>query len=123
MKILTLEPIEESEIPAHNSVFINEVKLSDFKHVLQKNNIASELSGGTLWCANSTLAIRRVSKAISNDISVKRFFFFINFCLFRLIQESSALKVACQTITTEFGSYSMTYTPLFDLTFSYLINI
>lgn len=60
-KTLTLEPIDDSEIHPHNSVFINELKLSDFKHVLQKNNIASEFSGGTLWCVNNTLAIRRVS--------------------------------------------------------------
>lgn len=60
-KTLTLEPIADANVPAHNSVFINELKLSDFKQVLQKNNIASEFSGGTLWCANSTLSIRRVS--------------------------------------------------------------
>lgn len=60
-KVLTLEPIPEDQIPAHNSVFINELKLSDFKQILQKNNIPSEFSGGTLWCSNSTLAIRRVS--------------------------------------------------------------
>lgn len=62
-KVLTLEPIPEHQIPAHNSVFINELKLSDFKQVLQKNNIPSEFSGGTLWCSNSTLAIRRVSSS------------------------------------------------------------
>lgn len=88
MKILTLEPIEESDIPAHNSVFINEVKLSDFKHVLQKNNIASELSGGTLWCANSTLAIRRVSKRF--PIYVYKLMKNNMARLFRLIPESSA---------------------------------
>lgn len=60
-QILTLAPLDEKEIPPHNSVFINELKLSDFKQVLLKNNIASELSGGVLLCANGTLAIRRVS--------------------------------------------------------------
>lgn len=60
-KILTLEPIDDSQIPAHNSVFINELKISDFKQVLMKNNINAEFSNGALWCANSTLAIRRVN--------------------------------------------------------------
>lgn len=83
LKTLTLEPIEENAIPAHSSVYINELKLSDFKHVLQKNNISSEFSGGTLWCANSTLAIRRVStldnKWIPNSFRVllKYIFFLI----------------------------------------------
>lgn len=59
-KVLTLVPLDEDKIPPHNSVFINELKLSDFKQVLMKNNISSELSGGILLCANGTCAIRRV---------------------------------------------------------------
>jgi len=60
VKVLTLEPIDDNKIPPHNSVFINELKISDFKQVLMKNNINAEFSGGALWCANSTLAIRRI---------------------------------------------------------------
>ncbi|XP_030370142.1 probable cleavage and polyadenylation specificity factor subunit 2 [Scaptodrosophila lebanonensis] len=59
-KTLTLETLEEDEIPVHNSVLINELKLSDFRQVLMRNNINSEFSGGVLWCCNGTLALRRV---------------------------------------------------------------
>ncbi|XP_033241874.1 probable cleavage and polyadenylation specificity factor subunit 2 [Drosophila pseudoobscura] len=59
-KTLTLETLEEDEIPVHNSVLINELKLSDFKQILLRNNINSEFSGGVLWCTNGTLALRRV---------------------------------------------------------------
>ncbi|KAJ8941797.1 hypothetical protein NQ318_015922 [Aromia moschata] len=61
-KILTLEPHDE-EIP-HDPVFINELKLSEFKQVLAKSNITSEFSGGVLWCCNGSIAIRRVSLEI-----------------------------------------------------------
>lgn len=59
-KTLTLESLETDEIPVHNAVLINELKLSDFKQVLLKNNITSEFSGGVLWCCNGTLALRRI---------------------------------------------------------------
>lgn len=59
--MLTLVPLDQDRIPPHNSVFVNELKLSDFKQVLMKNNISSELSGGILLCANGTCAIRRVT--------------------------------------------------------------
>lgn len=44
----------------HSTVFVNELKLSDFKQVLQKHGIPSEFSGGVLWCSNGTVALRRV---------------------------------------------------------------
>lgn len=59
--MLALEPIQEHDIQPHNSTFVNELKISDFKQVLLKNNIQSEFYNGALWCANSTIAIRRVS--------------------------------------------------------------
>lgn len=59
-KTLTLETLENDEIPVHNAVLINELKLSDFKQVLMQNNINSEFSGGVLWCNNGTLALRRL---------------------------------------------------------------
>ncbi|RZC33435.1 cleavage and polyadenylation specificity factor subunit 2 [Asbolus verrucosus] len=58
-KILTLEPYTSCNTP-HETVFVNELKLSEFKQILAKNNITSEFSGGVLWCCNGTLAIRRV---------------------------------------------------------------
>lgn len=58
MKVLTLEPqIEPDE---HDPVFINELKLSEFKQVLAKTNISSEFSGGVLWCSNGSIALRKV---------------------------------------------------------------
>lgn len=60
-KILTLEPIPlNGTIPPHENVFINELKLSEFKQVLSRSNISSEFSAGVLWCSNGTIAIRRV---------------------------------------------------------------
>ncbi|KAL3288727.1 hypothetical protein HHI36_003162 [Cryptolaemus montrouzieri] len=57
-KVLTLEPTTSNE--NHDTVFINELKLSEFKQVLAKCNISSEFSGGVLWCCNGTIAVRRV---------------------------------------------------------------
>lgn len=58
--VLTLEPIASNN-NSHDTVFINELKLSEFKQVLSKCNITSEFSGGVLWCCNGTIAVRRVS--------------------------------------------------------------
>lgn len=58
-KILTLEPLPLNEVPGHQTTFVNELKLSDFKQVLNKSNIPSEFSGGVLWCCNNTIAVRR----------------------------------------------------------------
>lgn len=60
-KAFALEPVRDEEVPPHNSTFINELKISDFKQVLLRNNIPAEFSNGALWCANSTISIRRVS--------------------------------------------------------------
>lgn len=59
-KILTLEPLSSAAPPSHETVFINELKLSEFKQILLKGNINSEFSGGVLWCSNGTIAIRRI---------------------------------------------------------------
>ncbi|XP_015120715.1 probable cleavage and polyadenylation specificity factor subunit 2 [Diachasma alloeum] len=58
-KILTLEPLGMNQVPGHQSIFINELKLSDFKQILTKHNIPSEVSGGVLWCCNDTIAVRK----------------------------------------------------------------
>lgn len=61
-KLMTLIPLTNRVAQPHNTVFVNELKLSDFKQVLSKSSITSEFSGGVLWCSNGTIAIRRVSK-------------------------------------------------------------
>lgn len=48
------------QVPGHQTIHINELKLSDFKQILNKNNIPSEFSDGVLWCCNDTTVIRRV---------------------------------------------------------------
>nr|CAD7431533.1 unnamed protein product [Timema monikensis] len=58
-QIYTLEPLSLNQISGHQTVFINELKLFDFKQVLTKCNIPSEFSGGVLWCCNGTIAVRR----------------------------------------------------------------
>jgi len=56
----TLEPTPEDQITGHQSNFVNELKLSDFKMVLSKHNINSEFQGGVLFCGtNSQVALRR----------------------------------------------------------------
>lgn len=47
------------QIPGHQSVFINEPRLSDFKQVLLREGIQAEFVGGVLVC-NNMVAVRRV---------------------------------------------------------------
>lgn len=56
--IPTLEPLPLNEVPGHQSVFINEPRLSDFKQVLLKEGIQAEFVGGVLVC-NNLVAVRR----------------------------------------------------------------
>ncbi|KAL0967596.1 hypothetical protein UPYG_G00254270 [Umbra pygmaea] len=56
--IPTLEPLPLNEIPGHQSVFINEPRLSDFKQVLLREGIQAEFVGGVLVC-NNMVAVRR----------------------------------------------------------------
>ncbi|KAG5276884.1 hypothetical protein AALO_G00110880 [Alosa alosa] len=48
----------DSKIPGHQSVFINEPRLSDFKQVLLREGIQAEFVGGVLVC-NNLVAVRR----------------------------------------------------------------
>lgn len=48
------------QISGHQSVFINEPRLSDFKQVLLREGIQAEFVGGVLVC-NNVVAVRRVS--------------------------------------------------------------
>lgn len=56
--ILTLQPLPQNQIPGHTTIFVNELKLSDFKQVLMKNGVQAEFAGGVLYC-NNTVAVRR----------------------------------------------------------------
>uniref|UniRef100_A0A8C3ADF8 Cleavage and polyadenylation specificity factor subunit 2 n=1 Tax=Cyclopterus lumpus TaxID=8103 RepID=A0A8C3ADF8_CYCLU len=56
--IPTLEPLPPQEIPGHQSVFINEPRLSDFKQILLREGIQAEFVGGVLVC-NNMVAVRR----------------------------------------------------------------
>ncbi|KAF6213184.1 hypothetical protein GE061_010900 [Apolygus lucorum] len=58
-RLLSLEPIPLTDVNPHDSVFINELKLSDLKQILTKHGIDSEFSGGVLWCCNRTIAVKR----------------------------------------------------------------
>jgi cleavage and polyadenylation specificity factor subunit 2 len=51
--IPVLVPIPEDQIVGHNTNFVNELKLSDFKLVLTKNGIPSEFQQGNLMCGHS----------------------------------------------------------------------
>lgn len=58
--IPTLHPVPADEAPGHEASFVNELKLSDFKIVLQKHNIPSEFQGGVLFCGRTnSVALRR----------------------------------------------------------------
>lgn len=48
------------QVLGHQSVFINEPRLSDFKQVLLREGIQAEFVGGVLVC-NNMVAVRRVS--------------------------------------------------------------
>ncbi|CAN8022745.1 unnamed protein product [Ixodes persulcatus] len=53
-----LQPLPPSQIPGHATIFVNELKLSDFKQVLLRNGVQAEFSGGVLYC-NGIVAVRR----------------------------------------------------------------
>ena len=57
--IPTLQPLPEDEVVGHATSFVNELRLSEFKVVLSRHNIASEFQGGVLFCGNGTVALRR----------------------------------------------------------------
>uniref|UniRef100_V5H675 Cleavage and polyadenylation specificity factor subunit 2 n=1 Tax=Ixodes ricinus TaxID=34613 RepID=V5H675_IXORI len=40
-----LQPLPPSQIPGHATIFVNELKLSDFKQVLLRNGVQAEFSG------------------------------------------------------------------------------
>jgi cleavage and polyadenylation specificity factor subunit 2 len=60
INLLEILPAEE-KASAHKAVFVNDLKLSDFREILNKKGISAEISSGILWCCNDTIALRRVS--------------------------------------------------------------
>lgn len=57
-KLPFLDALEPDQVPLHNALFINELKLSDFKQILINNGIQAEFSGGVLYC-NDKVTVRR----------------------------------------------------------------
>lgn len=111
-KLLTLAPLDEEDIPSHNSVFVNELKLSDFKQILQKHNINSEFSGGVLWCSNGTLALKRVTFSVSLNLIGSIFVTGISiFSYTRLTLAKLRWKDACRRITIRYVNCCMNNMP------------
>ncbi|XP_026687778.1 probable cleavage and polyadenylation specificity factor subunit 2, partial [Diaphorina citri] len=59
---------EVIRIPPHDTSFINELQLSDFKQTLQRNGIDCEFMDGVLICCRGTVAVRRADDSDSNVI-------------------------------------------------------
>ncbi|VVC44191.1 Cleavage and polyadenylation specificity factor 2, C-terminal,Metallo-beta-lactamase,Zn-dependent metallo- [Cinara cedri] len=79
----TLKPIPDHHALNHKTVFINRLKLSDFKQILLRNNITCELSKGVLWCCNRTICIRRTSsKKVLVEGIISRQYYFIRSLLY-----------------------------------------
>lgn len=57
-KLPCLDTLEFDQVPLHNALFINELRLSDFKQILINNGIQAEFSGGVLYC-NERVTVRR----------------------------------------------------------------
>lgn len=53
-----LDPVPWNQVPAHTSVFVNDLKLSDFKQLLIQEGHKAEFSGGVL-VINNTVAVRK----------------------------------------------------------------
>lgn len=59
-RIIALDPLPADDIPSHDFIFLNEIKLTDLKQILNKHNIQSEISGGMLLCCNGTIALKKI---------------------------------------------------------------
>jgi hypothetical protein len=58
--IVVFDALDSSQIPGHSAVYIGEVKLPDFKRVLESNGYKSDLYGGILITANGRIALKKV---------------------------------------------------------------
>ncbi|XP_015781922.1 cleavage and polyadenylation specificity factor subunit 2 [Tetranychus urticae] len=68
-----LKPLALKLVQPHENIFVNELKLSDFKQVLMNNGIQAEFHGGVLHC-NNLVTIKRnesgrilIEGTLSND--------------------------------------------------------
>uniref|UniRef100_A0A2S2P8S3 Cleavage and polyadenylation specificity factor subunit 2 n=2 Tax=Schizaphis graminum TaxID=13262 RepID=A0A2S2P8S3_SCHGA len=79
-QMFTLEPLADHEIRPRKTVFINRLKLSDFKQILSKHNIPCELSKGVLWCCNRTVCVRRNSsgKVLMEGVISRQYYYLRN---------------------------------------------
>jgi len=59
----SLHPMPKENLKMHKTVFVNEPKLSDLKHIFSQNNIQAEFHGGVLVC-NGTIALKKVFSLI-----------------------------------------------------------
>ena len=59
----SLHPIPKEQLKPHNTVFVNEPKLSDLKQILTQNSIQAEFHGGVLVC-NGIIALKKVLYSI-----------------------------------------------------------
>lgn len=57
-KLPHLNLVEPEQVPLHDAIFINELKLSGFKQVLLNNGIRAEFLDGVLYC-NDKVTVRR----------------------------------------------------------------
>lgn len=57
-KLPHLDTVEPELVPLHDAIFINKLKLSEFKQVLLNNGLQAEFSGGVLYC-NDKVTVRR----------------------------------------------------------------
>lgn len=57
-KLPHLDALEPEQVPLHNAIFVNELKLQDFREVLRNNKIQAEISGGILYC-NDKVTVRK----------------------------------------------------------------
>ena len=48
-----------AQMAGHESIFVNELKLSDFKQALVRNKEGAEFSGGVLYSSSGKVAVRR----------------------------------------------------------------
>jgi len=106
------------QVPGHQTTFINELKLSDFKQVLNRSNISSEFSGGVLWCCNNTIAVRRV--CFICHISKNDFLFTLNmhFVLYSLKFFSPFKYMKCKKIHDNFDTKYCNWTNNYCVYFS-----
>lgn len=72
---ILLSPLTLPQVPGHQSVFMNEPRLSDFKQVLLREGIQAEFVGGVLVC-NNQVAVRRVSVFLVRKDRVNKYFWY-----------------------------------------------